>query len=155
MYRLWPSSARPVGFETPLKLTIDGTPWFGRADRIEAKGSDVYVVDYKTGAQVTKAVAAESIQLGYYVMAAAEATEITEHGTVVGAEFWYPKVLNKTSIATRSFEMDNLESVREAMVEITTAIKAEKFDPIPGSQCASCHVELVCPARPRGMEAFR
>lgn len=154
MYRLWPSSARPVGFETPLKLTINGTSWFGRADRIEAQGSDVYVVDYKTGAQATRAVAAESIQLGYYVMAAAETPDITKYGSVVGASFWYPKVLNKASIATRSFEMDNLDSVKETMIEITAAIKAEEFDPIPGAQCASCHVELVCPARPAGVEAF-
>jgi superfamily I DNA/RNA helicase/CRISPR/Cas system-associated exonuclease Cas4 (RecB family) len=154
MYRLWPSSARPVGFETPLKLTVDNTPWFGRADRIEAKGSDVYVVDYKTGAQVTKVVAAESIQLAYYVMAAAETPDIAKHGKVVGAEFWYPKVLNKTSIATRSFDMHNLDSVKETMVEIAAAIKAEEFEPIPGAQCASCHVELVCPARSAGMDAF-
>ena len=153
-YRLWPSSARAVGFETPLTLTIDETPWFGRADRIEAKGTDVFIVDYKTGSQVTKAVAAESIQLGYYAMAAAANPEIEQYGTIVGAEFWYPKVLNKHSIATRAFDMSNLEAVKDEMVQITAAIRAENFEPTPGPQCSSCPVELLCPARFAGEEAF-
>jgi hypothetical protein len=50
--------------------------------------------------------------------------------------------------------MDNIDMVRDKMVEITAAIKAERFDPIPGPQCSTCHVELVCPARPAGQEAF-
>lgn len=154
MYRLWPSSARPVGFETPLTLTVNDTRWFGRADRIEARESGVFVVDYKTGSEVTVAAAAESIQLGYYAMAAAEDPEITQHGDVVGAEFWYPKTLNKNSIATRAFAMENLDTVREQMIAITSAIRAEQFDPTPGPQCSTCHVELVCPARPAGEEAF-
>jgi CRISPR/Cas system-associated exonuclease Cas4 (RecB family) len=154
IYRLWPSSGRPVGFETALKMTIDGTPWLGRADRIETKGSSVFVVDYKTGGPVTKADAAESIQLGYYVMAASENPEITGHGEVVGAEFWYPKITNKSSIGTRAFDMANLSTVRERMVEVTSAIHAEQFTPTPGPQCESCAVELVCPARQAGAEAF-
>jgi CRISPR/Cas system-associated exonuclease Cas4 (RecB family) len=154
IYRLWPSSARPIGFETPLHLTIDGTPWYGLADRIEAEGSDIFIVDYKTGSPVTKADAAESIQLGYYAMAAAQDAAITAHGSVVGAEFWYPKVLKKHAIGTRRFDMDNLEAVKERMVDVTSAIRAERFEPTPGPQCASCHVELVCPARIAGGEAF-
>lgn len=154
VYRLWPSSARPVGFETDLTLTVDGTPWFGRADRIEAKGSSVFVVDYKTGNPVTKAEAAQSIQLGYYAMAASEHPEISQHGEVSGAEFWYPKITNKNSIGTRAFDLANLDLVREQMVEVTNAIRAEQFTPTPGPQCQSCPVELVCPARLAGEEAF-
>lgn len=154
MYRLWPSSALPVGFETPLSLVVDDTPWFGRADRIEAKDRGVLIVDYKTGKEVTKDEAAESIQLGYYAMAAAHDPDIVEHGDVVGAEFWYPKTLNKNSIATRQFDMENLDSVRETMIEITGAIRSEEFQPTPGPKCSSCPVELVCPARSAGAEAF-
>ncbi len=154
MYRLWPSSGRPVGFETPLELEVGGTPWFGRADRIEVRDERVFVVDYKTGSPVSQADAAESIQLAYYAMAAARNRDVSDHGDVVGAEFWYPKVLNKASIGTRSFDMANLEAVQDAMIEITNAIASEDFAPIPGPQCDSCHVELVCPARPAGAEAF-
>ena len=154
-YRLWPSSAQAIGFETPLHLTVADTPWFGLADRIEAKGGKVQVVDYKTGSPVTRAVAADSIQLGYYVMAAAENSAIGAHGTVTGAEFWYPKVLTKQAIATRDFDMDNLGGVKKRMGEITAAIRAERFEPAPGPQCSSCHVELICPARAAGGEAFQ
>ncbi len=154
MYRLWPSSARPVDFETPLSLVVGDTPWFGKADRIEATEDGVSIVDYKTGGVVSVPEAAESIQLGYYAMAAAENPEVTTHGEVVGAEFWYPRELRKHSIATRHFDMDNLDAVRETMIEIATAIRAEEFDPVPGKRCSSCHIELVCPARSAGQGAF-
>jgi CRISPR/Cas system-associated exonuclease Cas4 (RecB family) len=154
MYRLWPSSARPVALETPLHLTIDGTPWYGVADRIEAIGQEVVIVDYKTGAQMTKADAAESLQLGYYAMAAAEDPDITLHGTVSAAEFWYPKIANAHAIGIREFNMDNLDTVRHKLIEITSAIQDETFEPTPGPQCESCNLELVCPARAAGAEAF-
>lgn len=154
MYRLWPSSACPVSFETSLSMTIDGTPWYGLADRIEANDSGVLVVDYKTGVVVSKAEAAESIQLGYYVMAASENAEVVENGEVVGAAFWYPTRPLKHSIATREFDMANLGRVRDTMIEIATAIRNETFDPAPGTQCDTCDVELICPARAAGAEAF-
>ncbi|MCL1601504.1 MAG: ATP-dependent helicase [Actinomycetia bacterium] len=154
MYRLWPSSARPVAFETPLHLTIAETPWYGIADRIEAIGEEVVIVDYKTGSQMTRADAAESLQLGYYAMAAAEDPDITQHGTVSAAEFWYPKITNAHAIGTRAFDMDSLDTVREKLIEITSAIQDEHFEPTPGPQCESCHLELVCPARAAGAEAF-
>ena len=75
-------------------------------------------------------------------------------GSIAGAEFWYPKVLNKHAIGTRDFDMDNLDAVKERMVEVTAAIRAEQFEPKPGPQCATCQVELVCPARAAGGEAF-
>lgn len=153
-YRLWPSSGRPVGFETTLEMTIDGVPWLGRADRIEATDSNVFVIDYKTGSQMTKPEAAESIQLGYYAIAASENDEIIRHGNVVGAEFWYTNVKLKNSIGVRPFEMANLDLVRDTMIEVTHAIRAETFDPTPGPQCTSCPVEFVCPARHAGEEAF-
>lgn len=154
MYRLWPSSARPIGLETNLSLTIDGTPWFGRADRIEAKGTDITIVDYKTGAAIKVAEAASSIQLAYYAMAAAEDSDITAHGDVTGAEFWYPKALKKSAITTRLFDMGNMETVKAQMVEITAGIKAERFEPLVNRKCDQCDVELVCPARAAGAEAF-
>lgn len=154
MYRLWPSSARPVALETPLQLTIAGTPWYGIADRIEAIGDKVVIVDYKTGSQMTKVDAAESLQLGYYAMAAAEDPDITQHGTVSAAEFWYPKIANVHAIGRREFDMDNLNEVRDRLIDITSAIRDEQFGATPGPQCESCHLELVCPARAAGSEAF-
>ena len=155
MYRLWPSKARPIGLETVLELMIEGTPWLGRADRIEVTGSKISVVDYKTSTSpATKKEAAESIQLGYYALAAAQHPSIVEHGTVSGAEFWYPRITNKASIATRSFEMGNLDGVRDTMVSVADSIRNEEFDPTVNAHCSRCEVEQVCPARPAGQEAF-
>lgn len=156
LYDLWPVSGPPVSLEQDLALPIAGVDWFGRADRIERRGEDLVVVDYKTSGQaVTTAEAAESIQLGYYVLAARSNASLESHGTVTGAEFWYPRATpTKHSIAKRVFDVGSLPAVTARLEEITTAIADESFDPVVGRACAGCTVALVCPARPEGREAF-
>jgi len=33
-------------------------------------------------------------------------------------------------------------------------IRAERWDPVPGSHCRNCAVRRVCPAWPEGREAY-
>ena len=156
MYDLWPTSGPPVALEQDLAMRIAGIDWFGRADRIERRGDELHVVDYKTSGQAVKIQdAAESLQLGYYLLAARHDAALRHHGDICGAEFWYPRAKpRKTSIATRSFDIALLQSVTETLEEITTSIAAEAFQPIVGPHCADCDVALVCQARPEGREAF-
>ena len=156
LYDLWPASGRPVSLEQDLTLTIADVEWLGRADRIEQRGAELVVVDYKTSGQaVTVAEAAESIQLGYYVLAARADEGLCSFGPVTGAEFWYPRAKpTKSSIAKRAFDPGSLQAVATRLEEITTAIANEAFDPLVGPACADCDVALVCPARPEGREAF-
>ncbi len=156
LYDLWPASGRPVSLEKGLKLAIAGVEWFGRADRIEQRGEELVVVDYKTSGQtVTVAEAAESIQLGYYLLAARSDESLRSHGPVTGAEFWYPRAKpTKDSIAKRAFDVGSLRTVTTRLEEISTAIADEAFDPLIGRACTGCDVALVCPVRPEGREAF-
>jgi len=156
LYSLWPSSGVPVALESDLTATISDTDWLGRADRIERRGDNLYIVDYKTsGTPATKVEAASSIQLGFYMLSAAQDKTLTEHGDVVGAEFWYPRAKpNKHSIATRSFDADKLDEVEAELATITQNIVAEAFEPVVGKQCDTCEVALVCPAIEIGNEAF-
>ncbi|MFV2000807.1 MAG: ATP-dependent helicase [Acidimicrobiia bacterium] len=156
LYALWPTSGAPVAFESDLRATIANTEWRGRADRIEKRGEDLYIVDYKTsGTAATKVEAASSIQLGFYMLSAAQDESLAEHGDVVGAEFWYPRAKpNKYSIATRSFDPSKLADVEAELARITESILAESFEPVVGKHCDTCDVALVCPALEIGSEAF-
>jgi superfamily I DNA/RNA helicase/RecB family exonuclease len=156
LYDLWPVSGPPVALEHDLAMRISGVEWFGRADRIERRGDTLHVVDYKTSGQAVKVQdASESLQLGYYLLAARQDSSLSHHGEVAGAEFWYPRAKpRKTSITTRSFDASLLPSVTARLEEITTSIAAEAFEPTLGPHCSDCDVSLVCPARPEGKEAF-
>ncbi|MGI9667391.1 MAG: ATP-dependent helicase [Acidimicrobiia bacterium] len=154
LYENWPSTGVPVDLEVALELEVDGTPWRGRADRIERAGDSVTVVDYKSGKSATIAEAASSLQLGFYAMAVAADPRFAGLGSVDAAEFWYPKDVLKRGISTRSFDMGEIDSVKDRMVEIADAITAEEFPPTPGKHCRTCSVAATCPAMPQGAEAF-
>jgi superfamily I DNA/RNA helicase len=156
LYTKWPKSGSPVAFEKGLTLQIGGVDWRGRADRIEQRGTDLHVIDYKTSATAASVADAESsIQLGFYLLAAMSDPELADLGSFTGAEFWYPrKDPNKHAIVTRNFSMSSIDDVLDVLEEITTSIIAEDFPPVVGPQCDTCNVALVCPAREEGREAF-
>lgn len=155
LYDLWPTSGSPVALEIDLSLTVEGTPWLGRADRVERSGDGLTVVDYKTGGAMRVTEAERSIQLGYYALAAQEDTEIAQIGNVTGAEFWYPKDTNKQSIVTRSFDLANLADIRDEMMTIADGIRSEAFTATPGDSCRTCPATMTCPALESGEEAFK
>jgi CRISPR/Cas system-associated exonuclease Cas4 (RecB family) len=76
-------------------------------------------------------------------------------GTITDAAFWYPSPKpNKHSIVTRTFDMSNLDEVRDRLIEIARAVHAEEFEPRVGSYCRRCDFQTVCPAQKAGTEAF-
>ncbi len=154
LYEGWPSNAVPVDLEVDLPLELDGTQWRGRADRIEANGGSIGIVDYKTGNAVSVEDASDSLQLGYYVLAAMESREPYAEGSIERATFWYPKSPNKHAVATRDFDLAKLDQVRSRLVEIARSVKSESFPPNPGDACRTCPVSGTCPAVPDGAEAF-
>jgi superfamily I DNA/RNA helicase/RecB family exonuclease len=156
LYSKWPTSAEPVSLEREFSTELDETKWRGKADRIEAAAGNLTVVDYKTSkSAMTVQDAATSLQLGYYVLAAMSDPEVAEFGAVTGASFWYPSAPpRKDAISTRDFDMDNLEAVRDRLVEIARAIQAEDFEPKVNKNCDRCDFLSVCPAQKEGREAF-
>jgi superfamily I DNA/RNA helicase/RecB family exonuclease len=152
MYAAWPGGeAIPLVLEQALKLELGGHQWQGYADRIEQhKRGELRVVDYKTSkTAVAVGDAKESLQLGFYVLAAASDPELASLGKPTAAELWYP--LGET---TRSFDQANLPKVAEALSQVAAAISAEDWTPRPGPHCGRCRVRIVCPAWPEGREGF-
>lgn len=155
LFSEWPAdSGRAIDVERALSLVIEDIEWVGRADRIESTREGVLrVVDYKTSATPLSVKEAEgAVQLGFYLLAASEDPDITAHGDVASAEFWYPRTSYKGF--RRSFDPGRLGEVRDQLVEIGRGIAAEAWEARVGTWCRWCTVRGVCPRWPEGREGF-
>jgi RecB family exonuclease len=157
LYGQWPGQGRVVAVERPLALEVAGVRWRGRADRIEALPGDpagLRIVDYKTSrTPVSLADAATSVQLGFYLLAASADPDLAALGRAASAEMWFPAADAK-KVTTRAFDPGRLPEVEERMTLAADGIRAERWDPLPGTHCRSCAVRRVCPAWPEGREAY-
>ena len=157
LYTDWPKpDTRPVMIEHPVKAELGGVRWRGRIDRVErGKDGTVCVVDYKTGKNPPPVrEVSRSLQLGFYLLAASANPEISRHGPVRRAEFWYPLAGSPRRRVT-SFDSTHLEAARSRLVEIAGLISNEDWTPTPGSACHRCEVKSSCPVWPEGQEAYR
>ncbi len=156
LYAHWPEEGRPVALEHPLELELDGITWRGRADRIEEVDGAVRIVDYKTSkSPMGVEEAATSVQLGFYVVAAAADPAIRAHGEPSAAELWYPAQHRRRSLARRRFDPARSGEVLGAIGEAAAGIAAEDWETRPGPRCERCRVRIVCPAWPEGREAYQ
>jgi RecB family exonuclease len=142
LYERWPGSGEPVQIEMVVSADIDGLAWAGKVDRVERTAEGLRVVDYKTGTSTqTYDEAAQSIQLGFYVIAVGEMLGEPVHA----AEFWYPRS-SAQSVSTRPFDIDQLGQVRNALVEVGRGILEENWEPRLNAHCDRCPFNLSCPA---------
>ncbi len=157
LYEQWPGRGRVAAVERPLALEVAGVRWRGRADRIEVRPGDpprVHVVDYKTArTAVSVDEAACSVQLGFYLLAAAADPQLAALGEPAGAEMWFPAAPTK-KVTTRAFDPQRLPEVEQRMALSADGIRAERWAPTPGGHCRNCLVRQVCPAWPEGREAY-
>jgi superfamily I DNA/RNA helicase/RecB family exonuclease len=155
LYAHWPGAGVPIALEHPLEASMAGVHWRGRADRIERRQAGTTIVDYKTAKRATQVKdAARSMQLGFYMLAAAADPAIAAHGPVVGAELWFPLAKLAKAITVRPFDPANLDEIRERMHIVADAIAAEDWPAKSGDHCSHCRVRSSCPAWPEGREAF-
>jgi len=154
LYANWPG-ADAVGVRAEVKVQTDIGPvvWAGRIDRVESQApGELRIVDYKTGTNAPSVKeAAESLQLGFYLLAAQTDPELSELGKATEAQLWYPEANG----AVRSFSLENLAQVVATLGEVAGSILAEDWAPRPGPHCERCTVRLVCPAWPEGRESYR
>jgi len=140
--------------EHQLDTEIAGVRWTGRADRIGVSSAGMTIVDYKTSkSPVTVAEASESLQLGFYALAAQRDPDLQDLGTVVGAEFWYP-MANTKKVAARKLRMDELDEVEARLTAIAVGIRDEDWSPNPGPHCDRCALRPLCPAWADGGPEF-
>ncbi len=152
----WPGKGPAVALERRMSLTVEGTEWVGKADRIEDRGGKLAVVDHKTsGSPVAVAEGESSLQLGFYMLGAAEDPELAAVGRPAAAELWYPYAgRTARKVTLRPFDPARLDEVRDRLAGITRGIRAEDWTAVPSPGCERCPVRSLCPANPEGREGF-
>ncbi|NNC93066.1 MAG: PD-(D/E)XK nuclease family protein [Acidimicrobiia bacterium] len=156
-YEHWPRpAATPVALEHKLRLEIGGVSWRGVADRVEHEDGHIRIVDYKTSrSRPTREETEASLQLGFYLLAAAADPVIAAHGTPDAGELWMVAMRLTKSIPIIAFDTANLAAVEERLMAVADGIAAERWDPLPHEGCNRCTVQLICPAWPQGAPAYQ
>jgi RecB family exonuclease len=136
----------PVGVERTVALRTDRLAVSGRIDRLDRRGDELVVVDYKTGRHVlTTDDARGSLALALYAMAAArtlrrECVKVELHhlpsGEVVVWEHT-PETLERHLRRAEDIALDAAAAQARG--------DAEAFPPAPGPMCAWCDYSAHCP----------
>jgi putative RecB family exonuclease len=142
----------PVGSERQVAATTERLALSGRVDRIDQRGDDLVVVDYKTGRAVcTDDEARGSPALAAYVLGVRRTlrrpcSRVELHhlpsGTVAAFEHTERSLANHVRRA---------EDVAADITAATAALEAgadrdEAFPAVPGRQCGWCDFRASCPA---------
>jgi RecB family exonuclease len=142
----------PVGTERQVAATTERLALSGRVDRIDQRGEELVVVDYKTGRAVcTEDEARGSPALAAYVLGVRRTlrrpcTRVELHhlpsGTVAAFEHTERSLANHVRRA---------EDVAADITAATAALEAgadrdEVFPTVPGRQCGWCDFRPSCPA---------
>lgn len=155
LHQEWPLDSFPsIHLEHWLRMEINETRWNGIADRIEKEPPGILrIIDYKTGKTPDSIKdAAESLQLGFYLLAARQDTTLISQGRPASAQMWFWPHPDRKWI--REFDPKNLDQIQHRLEAITRGVQEEQFQPKVGKHCERCSVKIVCPLWPEGQEAF-
>jgi RecB family exonuclease len=140
----------PVGVERTVALKTDRLAVSGRIDRLDRRGEELVVVDYKTGRHVLSTDDARgSLALALYALAAArtmhrDCTKVELHhlpsGDVVVWEHT-PETLDRHLGRAH----DIAAEVAEAHVRAESGDLDAAFPPRPGQLCSWCDFAAHCP----------
>ncbi len=141
----------PVGVERTVAVRTEGLAVSGRVDRIDQRGDELVVVDYKTGRSVcTTDDARGSLALALYVLAARRtlrrpAATVELHHLPTGTVAAWTHT--EESLARH---LSRAEAIADEAATATAALAdgdagPELFPPMPGAMCAWCDVAQHCP----------
>ena len=140
--------------ETDFRVELDGHRITGRIDRIDKKGSNVIVSDYKTSRNpVQWEEAKESLQLAIYYLAATTDPELKQLGEPASMQLIYPGAsLSKGDVARRCQTPDEAKKAIERLPALMKGVLAEDFRPNPEANCQWCKFKPLCPLWSEGKE---
>jgi RecB family exonuclease len=147
----------PLGVERTVALKTDRLAVSGRIDRLDRRGEELVVVDYKTGRHVLSTDDARgSLALALYAMAAARTMRLPcrrvelhhlPSGEVV---VWEHTDATLSRHLGRAQDIAIEAATAQAAGAVAGADHDEIFPPRPGALCTWCDFLSVCPA---GQEA--
>jgi hypothetical protein len=135
---------RPLALERTVSCKDDRAVYSGRVDRVDERGPELVIVDYKTGRKPpTDADARSSPALALYLVAARE----TLHRPGVRVELHH---VPTGAVASATHTPQSLTRHRDRLVDLAaeaTAASAEptdSFPPNPGPMCGWCDFYAHC-----------
>lgn len=115
----------------------------GKIDRIDEIDGGYNVIDYKTSKTTSKAE--KSIQLAIYCLYFEQTTEENIKGTPASSSLYFLREL-ENPVSTYSFSTDELNIVKDLILETSEKIRSNDFEPKTGFHCNWCdYKHLLCP----------
>lgn len=142
----------PVGVERTVSTRSATLAVSGRVDRIDRRGDELVVVDYKTGRSVlTTDDARGSLALALYALAAArtlrrDCTRVELHHLPTGAVVGFDHTEQSLARHLSRAEAIGAEAVAAAEALLSGGDADALFPPRPGSMCGWCDHARSCPA---------
>ena len=137
-----------VGLEQWVSVAVGGIVAEGRVDRIDRRGDELVVVDYKTGRAPTAQDARESRALALYALGAERTlrrrcVEVELHHVPSGHVAGWRH--DKASLAAHIAAAERSAAALAAAAEALEANPDTPFPARPAPRCASCDVRRHCP----------
>lgn len=133
-------TSKIVGIEKQFTITLDGHHILGYIDRIDQDGDDYIIIDYKTAkTPLSENKLREDFQLLTYDMAVQ--TLFGKRPKKVG--LWFLRSNKKVMIEPKD---EDIEKIKEEILETIKGIMKEDFKPTPGWVCQNCDYRLLCDA---------
>lgn len=139
--------------EHAFRVDIDGHVIRGRIDRVDKKGNNLIVGDYKTSRyEAGYEEARQSLQLAFYYKASLEDPELSKLGKPVSMQLIYPAKVARGDMSRRSQKPEEAEEVLERLPGLLEGVLAEDFAPSPEANCRWCRFKPLCPLWSEGKE---
>jgi ATP-dependent helicase/nuclease subunit B len=159
---------RILSLESPLKATLFGSVFSGRADRIEERGDDICIIDYKTGAPTvnsgirysaldpndrsTYGRAIGSLQLPCYVMMYAEGENVPAERIIASYQFLGSKQMDRNAEELCGDDvtqrMERYQMIRTVIECVLEEIKNPAVPFLPtndlSANCPNCPFTGIC-----------
>jgi DNA helicase-2/ATP-dependent DNA helicase PcrA len=134
----------PTLIEEKFSVQIEDLQLVGRWDRVDCRGEDAVIIDYKSS-EVTDPASAnrrarESLQMGLYALAWREL-----HGRVpVKIEL---RFLETDLVGSAVPSPDDIEKARQRLLDAAQGIRAREFTAKPQEfACRWCAYQAICPS---------
>ncbi|HVQ96822.1 MAG TPA: PD-(D/E)XK nuclease family protein [Mycobacteriales bacterium] len=141
----------PVGLERQIAMRTSRLALSGRVDRIDARGDEVVIVDYKTGRWVPNTDDARgSVALAVYALGAARTLRRPCHQVELHHLPTGQVVTWRHTDESLGRHVSRAEQVADDIVAGTDTVEAgadpdDVFPPQPGTQCGWCDLRRHCP----------
>ena len=104
------------------------------------RGTEVELIDYKTGRPKSQKDAEKSLQLSVYALAAERTLGLR------AARLTFYNLGNSEAVSAVRTSKD-LDDVEKEIRRVAAAIRAGLFEPAPGFVCRRCEYTALCPTQ--------